>query len=361
MAVYKIYPTKDATLYSAYPKMNTGRDAILEVSNTFPAKNPSPRVARALLDFNENEIRDIIDNKVPSGSSYKTYLKLYIAEAEGINQNIKLETRLVSGSWNNGSGQYLDSPQVTDGVSWQYKSAEGGTEWGTAGGDLRTSPGDGTYPYPHLTQSYDVKTVKDLNLDITTATNMIYNDIQNKGTDAFMVKLSGSLEFLSGSANQPQFKFFSSDTNTIYPPVLEFRWDDFNASNDAPTEIDTADLSIALDENPGVFYSESINRFRLNVRPTYPRRTYQTASIYTTNHSLPTSSYYAIKDLDTNEFVVDFDTDYTKISRDKKGSYFDIYMNGLQPERYYKILVQTTVDNSTLVKDDNYIFKVING
>ena len=48
MAVYKIFPTRDATLYSAYPNMNTGDDAILEVSNTFPSIDPSPRVARAI-------------------------------------------------------------------------------------------------------------------------------------------------------------------------------------------------------------------------------------------------------------------------------------------------------------------------
>ena len=33
MAVYKIFPTKDATLYSKLPSANTGIDAILEVSN----------------------------------------------------------------------------------------------------------------------------------------------------------------------------------------------------------------------------------------------------------------------------------------------------------------------------------------
>jgi hypothetical protein len=33
MAVYKIFPTQDTTLYSAYPIMNTGLDAILETSN----------------------------------------------------------------------------------------------------------------------------------------------------------------------------------------------------------------------------------------------------------------------------------------------------------------------------------------
>ena len=54
MAVYKIFPTKDATLYSAYPSMNTGVDAILEVSNTNPGISPSPRVARSLLQFDIN-------------------------------------------------------------------------------------------------------------------------------------------------------------------------------------------------------------------------------------------------------------------------------------------------------------------
>jgi hypothetical protein len=36
-------------------------------------------------------------------------------------------------------------------------------------------------------------------------------------------------------------------------------------------------------------------------------------------------------------------------------------MNGLEPERYYKILIQTTLNGSTIVFDDDYTFKVING
>ena len=33
MAVYKIFPEKDATLYEQYPSMNTGLDQILEASS----------------------------------------------------------------------------------------------------------------------------------------------------------------------------------------------------------------------------------------------------------------------------------------------------------------------------------------
>jgi hypothetical protein len=362
MAIYKIFPTKDATLYSSYPNMNTGNDAILEVSNLFPNTGQSPRVARTILDFNENEIVDIIDNKIKSGSfptdNYKTYIKLYAAEVQGVNQDTTLEIRLVSGSWNNGSGQYLDSPQSTNGVSWNYKLSSGSDSWGTPGGDIRNTPGPGSSP---VEENFSNRTIKDLNLDVTTATNMIYNNILSMGTDSYMVKLTGSIEFISGSSHQPQFKFFSVDTNTIYPPQLEFRWEDFSYETGSLSPLTTSDVKMALDNNSGIFYSESINRFRLNVRPEFPIRTFQTSSLYTTNHYLPTASYYAIKDLDTDEFVIDFDSSYTKISCDSNGNYFDIYMNGLEPERYYKILVQTTISGSTIVKDEDYIFKVVNG
>ena len=36
-------------------------------------------------------------------------------------------------------------------------------------------------------------------------------------------------------------------------------------------------------------------------------------------------------------------------------------MRGLEPERYYTILVQTTINNSTIIFNDQYSFKVING
>jgi hypothetical protein len=36
-------------------------------------------------------------------------------------------------------------------------------------------------------------------------------------------------------------------------------------------------------------------------------------------------------------------------------------MNFLQPERYYTILIQSTIGGSTIVFNDQYYFKVING
>ena len=185
-----------------------------------------------------------------------------------------------------------------------------------------------------------------------------YTEIENNG---FLLKWSDEIEFDSNLAIQPNMQFYSTDTNTIYPPQLEVKWRDYNYETGSLEIINTPDLYLAIDNNQGVFYSESINQFRVNCRPEFPIRTFQTASIYTTNFALPTSSYYAIKDLDTNEYIIDFDDEFTQISCDATGSYFTMYMNGLEPERYYEILIQTRVDGNTIVKDDQYYFKVVNG
>jgi hypothetical protein len=64
--------------------------------------------------------------------------------------------------------------------------------------------------------------------------------------------------------------------------------------------------------------------------------------------------------LDTEEIIVDFDTNYTKISADSQGNYFDVYMNGLQPERYYQLLIKTVLSNKeVLVLNQDYYFKVV--
>ena len=73
---------------------------------------------------------------------------------------------------------------------------------------------------------------------------------------------------------QPEIKYFSVDTNTIYPPVLEIKWDDFSyntGSNPIPV-LNERPASVLIAENPGTFYSESINRFRVNSRPEYPSK-----------------------------------------------------------------------------------------
>jgi hypothetical protein len=374
MAVYKLFPTQDATLYSAYPTMNTGLDAILEVSNQL-GLNGTPDIARYLVQFDTSEIQDVIDNKI-AGHSSSIYLKNFIAEAQGINQNTKLEIRATAQEWNNGNGYTLDSPIVEDGVSWEFALYSGSGAW-SMGGSNSGGAFTGSYTSSYasqgggnwytsstylVTESFALRNVKDIEVNTTNIVNAWYSSsLPNYG---FIVKLTGSLEFNPSEYVQPQFKFYSVDTNTIYPPTLEFRWRDYSTvltGSATGSIVSTSNIKMSLAENPGVFFPESINRFYVNVSPLYPARAYQTSSLYTNLNYLPTASYYAIKDLDTNEYVVNFDDNYTQISSDSIGNYFDVYMSGLEPERYYKILIKSTINGSTMIYDDSYYFKVING
>ena len=387
MAVYKIFPLQDASIYSFYPYMNTGIDAMIEIGNLNVSINPTPQVFRYLIEFNQDEINSVVNSKV-GGTQFSSSLKCYISNAQGVDFNTNLEIYPISGSWNNGTGTYLDSPATVNGVSWKARTFSGSVGTGAAYWDLAgwgpyvtaswsgsQNQGGATWytgsddPYNtnlEVTQSFTLRSQKDLNANVTDIVKVWYSSSNNIGgylnieNNGFIVKWEDSLEFSQANAIQPIMQFYSVDTNTIYPPCLEIKWDDQSFETGSLPPIQTTDMYVALDSNPGIFYSESINRFRLNVRPDFPTRTFLTSSIDTQNHYLNSSSMYSVKDLDTNETLIDFDPQFTKISCDSQSNYFDIYMNGLQPERYYKILIQTTVSGSTIVKDDNYYFKVIN-
>ena len=118
---------------------------------------------------------------------------------------------------------------------------------------------------------------------------------------------------------------------------------------------------ISTYNNDGVYYPQSVQRFRIAAVPQYPKKIFQTASGYLTNYYLPKQAQYAIKDSETNEYVIDFDSQYTKVSADATSSYFDIYMGGLEPERYYTILLKAKVDGTTKIYSEDMMFKVING
>lgn len=370
MAVYKIFPEKDATLYSQYPTENTGLDEILELSTIY--NNQLVYSSRPLLQFNQSEILDVINNKI-AGTQWQANLKLFLAYASNIPLNYTLYCYPVSGSWNMGTGHYTDYPIIDNGVSWKYSLLNGSGAWATSSfvsyvtASFPTSqPGGATWYTgsstlnPVATQSFSYTTKKDINLNITNTVNLFYSgSIPNNG---FIIKKDDSVEFNSGSLFE--LRYFSIDTHTIFPPFLEFKWNDFTTvltGSLASNILTDSNFKLTLSNNAGYFYSGSIAKFRVNARPLYPTRTFSTSSIYTTNYYLPTQSYWAIKDLDTDEIIVDFDTTYTKISADSTSNYFTIYMNGLEPERYYKFLIKTIIDGQTVISDDNYYFKVING
>lgn len=372
MAVYKLFPTKDSTIYSRYPARNTGLDSIIET-----IVDTDSYMSRYLIKFSQDEINSLIDDRIGT-SSMKVNLKTFIADIENLNTDTTLEIFPISGAWEMGTGHFNDSPETDNGCSWVFKSYSGSNAWTTSGfeaystGSYGNVEGGGTWYTGSslgldVTQSqvYNYSSNKDLNVDVTNTIKTWYsasNSLGGFSNDGFIIKQSDSDE-AGGLYKQARIKFYSIDTNTIYPPELQFKWEDytFDTGSSTTTIINNSELVASLDNNPGIFRSGSIHKFKINCRPRFPARTYQTSSIYLTNYYLPESSSYAVKDLDTNEFIIDFDNDYTRISADTSSSYFDLYMNGFEPERYYQILLKIPINNEVLILDNDYYFKVING
>ena len=373
MAVIQIFPTKDATLYSAYPNLNTGLDEIIEANTNFitgslRTDGDLPQATRFLIQFSNSEIQNIFSTLVNT-SSWDANFKVFAADVTGLSSTTALAINAVAESWEMGTGRYYNDPATTNGVSWLWRNYSGSTSWttssftsGTTGSYTGSFYGGGVwYTASQASQSFDYYSPLDINTNVTSiVTKWSSSAFNNNG---FIIRQTQSQEFVDNFNQQVTLKYFSRDTNTIYPPTLQINWNDFVFTTGSSTQtiLNTLPATITIAQNPGVFYSESINKFRINARPEYPIQLWETSSVYTNNYFLPTASYYAIKDLETNEYIVDFNTTYTKLSADATSSYFNLYMNYLQPERYYTILIQSTIDGSTVVFNDQYYFKVING
>tara|TARA_R110000782_G_scaffold43521_6_gene98088 strand:- start:276 stop:986 length:711 start_codon:yes stop_codon:yes gene_type:complete len=234
-----------------------------------------------------------------------------------------------------GLGKSADNPITTNGVTWD------------------TAP---TYTTEYSgSQSFLYSDNKDINIDVTSIiVQWNSGSISNNG---LILKLSSSIE---DSLTPLITKFFSMDTHTIYPPYLEFKWDDSSYSTPL-SEIADSNFSTSITNNKSEFVENSTHKFRIKSRDIYPPRAFTTTSVYNNAKALPLTSYWALKDAKTEEMVIDFDTNYTKISCDDNSNYFKLYFNGLQPERYYQILYKTLLPNGEVIIIDNKsnYFKVV--
>ena len=180
--------------------------------------------------------------------------------------------------------------------------------------------------------------------------------IDNNG---FLIKQTDSVE-ASTSSSFGIMQYFSVDTNTIYPPRLTFKWDDsvYSRPDSSPAK-SSGELNVELYRNKKEYNQNEVAIFRIHVRDKYPARTFSTTSNYINVGYFNDTSYYSIRDAYTEQEIIPFDDNYTKLSADGEGMYFKIYMKGLQPERYYRILFKHINNDGTTIYDENSIFKVV--
>ena len=381
MAHYFIFPEKDTTIYSHPLKdeANAGIDEVLTILDEEYLGGYYP--SRILIKFKDSNIQDVVDNKI--SGPFSASLNLYATEHVNLNPDQVIEVYPLGEDWNNGTGRIDNTPFTTDGCSWKFRDNDTlQTSWTLSGHDESQldveftgslggeNEGGGIWYYGdgfEVTRSYSFQDELDLNFDVTSPVLKFYsgsklgssypNGIPNNG---FIIKRTGSREFnsnLDGTLN-----FFSLDTHTIYPPYLDFSWDDSNYDTSFATGDKvktTGECYVTLRNNKEKYNQIEEVKFRLNVRELYPTRKFVTSSNFLDVNYFTSESFYSLVDYATDETIIPFG-DHSKLSADAEGMHFKIFMNGLQAGRYYKLLFKHENNDGIRVYDDNYYFKVVN-
>ncbi len=327
---------------------NTGQDEILEIKKVFFNRD-FDYPTRALIQFDTDEIESYISSSVLP-KDYKLYLRMWETKGtSGLSETYDIAAYPLSQEWDEGVGKEADRPKTTEGCSWKYRRNRAGVEleWTTSGGTYISTD--------EVTQSFSLSS-PDIEMDVTSiAKKWFSGDNENYG---MLLRLSGSRETTSGSFED--LKFFSRQTNTIYSPKLELRWDDSSHSFGSLTALDvsgdTENFLYQLHLREAYKETETV-KFRFGARKRYIDKSF-TTSIQTISSSYlgAGSASYSIIDMATNESVVPFSA-YTTMSCDSVSNYFKQDLNSFEPNRAYKILIRVKHDdNQTLIYDDGFEF-----
>lgn len=383
MAYYFLFPEIDTTLYS-HPdrkEMNAGSDEILEIVKERGTTNNILYPSRIILKFRNEEIQTTIRDVIGS-SNFNTKstasLQLTAAEPKNLISTLNLNLFAISQSWDEGTGRYSNLPTSSNGASWRYRNnTTVATEWTTASfgagstgsvenTTLLTQGGGVWYTGSGFTatQQFLVGDTLDTNFNVTDivkkhsaslfASDTYPTGIQNNG---FLIKKPKTIEE-NVSASFGELQYFSTDTHTIHPPKLTFKWDD-SVHDKQSSAKQSGELFVSLYRNKEEYNQNDEATFRIHVRDKYPIRQFASSSNFLNVGYFTTASYYSVRDAHTEQEIIPFDNNCTKLSADNDGMYFKIYMKGLQPERYYRVLFKHTNNEGTKVYDNDYYFKVV--
>lgn len=362
----------------------------------------TPEFSRTLIKFDITELSKSISNNNISGSDIKFTLNLKACGSRNLPLNYTIYAYPVSQSWNNGNGRYADGGSQL-GSSWLYRNYDGNGLWygnsisnsyqqvnyltnpSYASASFQNQGGTWYYKvpatytnkpkwicnsskYPSLTnaslicsQSFSYGQQSDVSMDITQIIRgWLCGCVPNQG-----LMLLSSLE-ISTPPLQPTnglLQFFSKETNTIYSPYIDVAWDDsvFNTGSLQPVSGSIQNL-ITLNYLKDAYKAGSLPKIFVFARDRYPLKNFQKAyqqPVMVTPKYLPTSSYYMIKDAESEEVLVNFDK-YTKLSCDpNQGNYFKLQTTGLPQERYLKIFIKSEYADGTVdITDTQKIFKI---
>ena len=391
-----IFPTADSWISSgsnvettgiSQRDQNYGQDEILELKKFF-YNDSFDHETRVLINFAGEEFnqlsQSIMDGTIPHASTglTKYYLRLYEAEGnQELSTEYELQTFPLSQSWDEGRGKFGNNPKVIDGVSWENRENKPGSNpvtWSRVhadGSDVRLHGCNFITASGFIggaSQSFSYQS-SDIEMDVTNIVDYWLN--QSASNNGFLIRFSGSLAHTSGqilndldamTGSFGHLKFFSRNTNTIYSPRLEIRWDDHIACSGSNTgslteltmsgNVDNYLYMIGFKDS----YKESETvKFRVGARKRYIQKSFSSAVHTVSSSFIPEDSgSYSIIDIATGETVVPF-SGYTSMSCDSTSNYFKQDLNGFYPDRVYKIIYKLKYDdNQEQIFDNDFEFTV---
>lgn len=393
---YIIFPTKDTTIYSKYPEINTGLDEILEItkemssslyfnrgtweSSSYYARhdyvttsslyyyavveniysNPiSSNSWRLFTPSSSNENSRILIHfdlttvpGIATASASEVYLNLFTCISRKIPLEYDIEVCPLSAQWKMGTGNYTERLS-RDGATWNRKSQT--ESWSFNGGDYYTTP--------TASQNFNF-TSTDIRVNIKKILTEWTSSMNNYG---LIIKRPDSQE--NDYVNYGSLSFYSMDTHTVYIPTLEFLYDDssyvtssfypLNASGSVTASLLSGSIDISMKDFRTSYLYDTTVRFRINLKEQYQVKTFYEQWKTSEIRYLPKNSLsYSIRDAYTNRVLIPF-SNYTKLSLDSEGHYFDVSTKGLMPERFYKIILKYTTGSVDSYFDNNHTFKVV--
>lgn len=386
-----------------------GTQSVYSPNTTFTNE---PEFSRILIQFDLSSISSsLLNGDIKNGSKFS--LKLKASSTSEVPLDYKVYAYPLSKSWDMGTGRYDTEGLGSFGASWYYNTTQntaslwyfptsstvsynftdylltssfstgsfknGGATWyynvpanysqptsNTSSSFYNVSSASvyiSSFCSSSLSgsslicsQSYDYST-SDIYMDVTSIVKgWICGCIPNNG-----LILISSLELIQSNDINSTIRFFSKETNTIYQPYLDVKWDDSVYTTGSLVSLSGFNPYTVVVKNVTKDYKfGSVPRINIFAREKSPLKNFVKGyqqSQYLSSSLLPSSSYYAIKDNESENFVIDFD-DYTKLSCDGTIHYFRLDTTGLPVERYYRILIKTEINGETLIFDNGNIFKV---
>jgi hypothetical protein len=363
----------------------------------------TPEFSRTIIKFDLSELSQSISTDAISGSDIKFTLNLKACGSRNLPFGYKIYAYPISQSWDNGNGRYADDGSQL-GVSWNYRNYYDNRLWygdsvtniypqvnyllteSYSSASFQNQGGTWYYKvpdsysnkpkwicssskYPPLvnsdlicSQSFDYGQQSDVSMDITTIVrSWLCGCVPNNG---LILLSSFEIDTPPLQNTNGLLQFFSRETNTIYSPYIDVAWDDsvFNTGSLSPVTGSIQNI-INLQYIKDQYKVGSVPKIFVFARDKYPlkqfNKSYQQPAMVTPKY-LPTSSYYMIKDAESEEVIIGFD-EYTKLSCDpNQGNYFKLQTTGLPQERYMKIYIKSQYsDGSIDIVDTEKIFKII--